>query len=321
MRHRTVRCAQSTLQLEEFLVVDHDGVVRLQAPPIYVQEPGHERTGHKYLYDSELGWGNIPNWTATTFGQTLSTNSKSLRDREYSYEKPTGWRRILVLGDSFTWGYGVGDSDIFTEIMETTFECDKLKWQVINTGVSGWGTDQEYLYFVREGAKYSPDIVVLAFYLGNDPKNCVGSIQYGLHKPVFLDMKLTLANVPVPKPPADGAQPIASSVERHTLAVRIIEELADKCKAVSAELAVMKFGVFQQPESPAVQAADVDFHLKLARIQNKIHYLDLDEEFRKRSLARPELTEGVEDGHWNAFGHRRVAEILRGFLSEQSLLE
>ena len=70
----------------EQLVIE-DGAVRIQSPPLYVQEPGHERTGHKYLYDPELGWRNIPNWNATTFGQTLSTNSKHLRDREYEYEQ------------------------------------------------------------------------------------------------------------------------------------------------------------------------------------------------------------------------------------------
>ncbi|MBT6157697.1 MAG: hypothetical protein HOL01_22490 [Planctomycetaceae bacterium] len=69
--------------------------------PIYLQEPGYERTGHRYLYDSELGWRNIPNWKAKTNGKKLTINSRGLRDREYTYVKPSGVRRILVLGDSF----------------------------------------------------------------------------------------------------------------------------------------------------------------------------------------------------------------------------
>ena len=38
---------------------------------LYLQEPGHELTGHRYLYDAELGWRNIPNWQATTLGHRL----------------------------------------------------------------------------------------------------------------------------------------------------------------------------------------------------------------------------------------------------------
>ncbi len=305
----------------QLLVVDDAGEVTIQAPPLYVQEPGHERTGHKYLFDSQLGWRNIANWQATTFGQELRTNSKHLRDREYEYQKTSGWNRILVLGDSFVWGYGVANRDIFTEVLEARFASDQLPCEVINTGVSGWGTDQEYLYFANEGVKYSPDLVVLAFYLGNDPANCISSIQYGLHKPVFVDLDLTLSNVPVPKPPADNVQMIKSNVDRHTLSVRIIEEIANQCESINAQFVLMKFGVFQLPDHPAVRQANMDFEQKLDRIRESFFYLDLDEAFQDRSLTFTQLTEGVDDGHWNVFGHRMVAEVLRDFLSRKSLVQ
>ena len=79
---------------------------------IYIQEPGHERTGHRYLYDPRLGWRNIPGWEATTNGKKLTINSRGLRDREYALAKPAGVRRVLVLGDSYTWGYGVANDEI-----------------------------------------------------------------------------------------------------------------------------------------------------------------------------------------------------------------
>ena len=68
--------------------------------PTYVQEEGHELTGHRYLFDETYGWQNIPNWKATTIGKPLSINSQGLRDREFDYAKPPGRKRILVLGDS-----------------------------------------------------------------------------------------------------------------------------------------------------------------------------------------------------------------------------
>ena len=64
---------------------------------IYVQEIGHELTGHRYLYDAELGWKNIPSWEATTYSQKLTTNSLGMRDREYTVDKPAGVFRSLLL--------------------------------------------------------------------------------------------------------------------------------------------------------------------------------------------------------------------------------
>ena len=111
-------------------------------PTIYVYEPGHEVSGHRYLYDKQLGWKNIPGWKATTFGKPLTINSKGLRDREYAYRKPSSCQRILALGDSYTWGYGVGDDQIYTEVMERSLSERRPVWQVLNAGVSGWGTDR-----------------------------------------------------------------------------------------------------------------------------------------------------------------------------------
>ena len=129
---------------QEWLIRDEEtGGWRFQRPPLYIQEPGHEHTGHKYLYDSQLGWRNIPGWSATTNGQPLTINSKGLRDREYAYERAADVGRILVLGDSYAWGYGVADDEVFTEVLEAKLAADERRWEVINTGVSGWGTDQE----------------------------------------------------------------------------------------------------------------------------------------------------------------------------------
>ncbi len=301
-------------------VVMKDGEVTFQTPPLYVQEPGHEKTGHKYLFDEQLGWRNIPNWKASTYGQALTTNSKHLRDREYPFEKPVGTKRILVLGDSFAWGYGVSDKDIFTETLENTFKRKKMPWEVINSGVSGWGNDQQYLYFTSEGVKYDPDIVVVAFYIGNDPTNNTNSIQYGLSKPVFTDLDLTLANSPVPKPPTDTSTRILSTVDKNALTVRIFEKLAERCAETGAKLVIMKFGVFQVPNNPVVRKAEALFHAHLAKIQSKLHYFDLDKAFSSKSFTAKQLTEGIEDGHWNVLGHRVVADLLRSFLTTQSLL-
>ena len=218
-----------TLMVQERLVFDaQTGWPRLQSPPVYVQEPGSERTGHRYLYDSLLGWKNIPNWRASTRGRKLSINSKGLRGREYDYTKQPGTSRILVLGDSFGWGYGVADEEVLAAVLEQQLQRDGLDWEVLNGGVSGWGTDQEYLFLTSEGFKYAPDIVVLAFLVFNDPANNSSTVQYGLHKPVFLNSELELAGVPVPLPDSDVPQ-LTISADPLDVTLAIVHRLSEAC--------------------------------------------------------------------------------------------
>lgn len=287
--------------------------------PIYLQEPGHEHTGHFYRYDQRLGWRNVAGWKATTLDQVLTINSRGLRDREYPYTKPVGTRRLLVLGDSFTWGYGVADDEIFTEVLERRFQEKRQPWEVLNTGVSGWSTDQEYLFLVDEGFRYQPDLVVLAFYTFNDPKEVIASEQYGLSKPVFLDRKLTLANVPVPRPsqPPSG---LKSTVDPFELVVTLIEAMARECRKHNCRLVVMKFGTFADPEHKGLIEAGRLFEEAFARLDG-VPYLDLDKEFKRLNLKTRDLVAGNEDNHWNDYGHRKVAGILGDFLDERGLLQ
>ena len=307
------------LNLQSRLVLDPvTNSLKLQRPPTYLFEPNHQVNGHKYIHDSALGWRNIPNWQSTTFGQKLTINSKGLRDREYPYKKPAEVRRILVLGDSYAWGYGVADNEVFTEVIEDDLQKNNSRWEVLNAGVSGWGTDQEYLFLINEGFKYSPDIVVLAFFIVNDPANNVSPSQYGLHKPMFLNTKLELANTPVPLPSSQGSN-IWAEASPIELTIAIMKEMERACSQHACQLVVMKFGRFLLPEDTKI--AKEDQLIKTAvKKQLRVPYLDLDEQYREREITPDELLHGNNDGHWNAFGHRVTAEILHQFLIDSELV-
>ena len=154
--------------------------------------------------DETLGWVNKPGVNVTIVAQEfqipVKINSKGLRDREYDYKKPEGIKRIVVLGDSHTWGCGVEDEERFTEVLEDNL----LKYfQVINMGVIGYGNDQELLTLKNEGVKYNPDIVIVAFSIQNDIRNNMKSIG----KPMFIlnnDNELILTNVPVSRKSDDA---------------------------------------------------------------------------------------------------------------------
>lgn len=95
----------------------------------------------------------------------FAINSHGLReDREYPYEKPPGTKRILCLGDSFTIGYEVSLPECFAKVMEQELVTTGRSVEVLNAGISGFSTAEECLYLERELYRYSPDVIVVAFF-------------------------------------------------------------------------------------------------------------------------------------------------------------
>jgi len=99
-------------------------------------------------------------------------NSDGLRDREHTKAKPADTVRIAVLGDSFSEAMHVPMEQTFWSLLERRLqECNLFpgkRVEVINFGVSGYGTAQELMTLRQKVWDYSPDIVILAFTTFND---------------------------------------------------------------------------------------------------------------------------------------------------------
>jgi lysophospholipase L1-like esterase len=117
--------------------------------------------------DPLIGHNHRPNRHAMLMGVQFDTNSKGLRDRELSYEKPPGKLRIVMLGDSLTVGWGVKFEETFPKRIERLYADRGIPAEVINTGVGNYNTIQEVEYYITEGYKYNPDIVVLNFFVND----------------------------------------------------------------------------------------------------------------------------------------------------------
>ena len=100
-------------------------------------------------------------------------NREGFRDRERSVAKPPGTFRILVLGDSFVEALQVPLDDAFTAVLEDALRRraggDAI--EVLAMGQSGFGTASELMRWREFGAAYDPDLVVLAFFAGNDVRD------------------------------------------------------------------------------------------------------------------------------------------------------
>lgn len=132
--------------------------LRVFSYPIYGFQEG------LFQADEIVGYKLSPNYSGMQFSYKIrvkiNTNSKGLRDfREYNYER-NDKKRILVLGDSSSFGQGVELKETYVELLRKKFNENV---EIINTGVGGYGINNEYLYFINEGIKYNPDIILLQF--------------------------------------------------------------------------------------------------------------------------------------------------------------
>ncbi len=295
-----------------------------------------------WTYDESLGWAHVPNqrgqFTQLSFSVEVANNSRGLRDDEYPLER-TDRKRMLVLGDSFAWGFGVEHQERFSEVLERS----QPDWEIINSGVSSYGTDQELLYYQESGKDYDPDVVLVLF-VPNDFTNNVSIHHSTYNKPRFVLQGdgLILENVPVPranlawrvsrylagKSYLGSRLHIASSFYRfstaktgaseHELVVggqghavqfevtrRLIAALDDLCQEQGSQLVLVSIPM----------AIDQVSLLRDEATARDIPYLSLNEFF----LQIDEKVTLRYNGHWGARGHELAAEAIEAFLVEIDL--
>src|SRR5258705_812041 len=163
---------------------------------------------------------SVPNSKATFVGQrtiTIAHNSLGLRDIE---PDRTGKKTILFLGDSFVWGYDVEANERFTDRLRR----DLPEQSIVNAGVSGYGTDQQYLLLQRLWDRIKPDMVVLIYCVDNDRRDNSTNERYdGYYKPYFaqtLDGAWAVQGQPVPK--SRHRYFIENPIARHSWLARVV---------------------------------------------------------------------------------------------------
>ena len=106
-----------------------------------------------------------PNVRGRFMGQPLFINSQGLRDYEYTRRKEPGTFRIVGVGDSSLFGWGVPVEDSGLKVLERRLneKSRARKFEVINFGVPGYNTAMESETFVQRCLEYAPDLVILNF--------------------------------------------------------------------------------------------------------------------------------------------------------------
>lgn len=149
-------------------------------PVLYTRD---ETTGARHRPGAE-GWN-------TEEGRAYyRINSSGFRDRDHAIAKPPYGFRIAVLGDSFTEALQVAPESTFPSVLERELDAcpgrGSRRLEVLNFGVNAYGTAQELLVLRRDVWRFQPDLVVLAFFTGNDIRNNSIALETDRLRPFFV---------------------------------------------------------------------------------------------------------------------------------------
>jgi hypothetical protein len=328
------RIALSSASVRERLFTNDDASWRLQWAA-----RKRDQAGFAYAIDDwspTRGWTLKPGLHDVLFrGKLVNSNSNGLRGRaEVAYAKPPGITRIVVLGDSFTFGEEVSDDETYAHALQELVPNS----EVLNLGIHGYGHDQMLLYLQEEGIKYHPDIVLLGFMPDDMERNILSFRDYAKPRFAMTDGRLELASGPVPRPEEALAQEAWRSkfLDLLTMARSRYDWRSGRTSALTKELTAaildeMKATIEKAGARPAFAYLPVYGEIPrtddglTARERSFFAYC------KERNIAslyiqpafRAKAREGVKfkiTGHWGPLEHLTAAEGLRSALIEKGLL-
>ncbi len=302
-------------------------------------------------YDTDLGWINIPNAAIPDMygpGLSFHTNSRGFRNtRDFTKERTAGKRRVVCSGDSFTLGYGVADARTWVsrlEILDPSLET-------VNMGQGGYGIDQSYLWFRRDGEAMDYDAHVQAF-IYTDFERMRSSDFLGYHKPRLMSARGELVAEKVLPPRGVSSMPwltqklvvlhrlrtvraleafcrkyflSVDDADTRALAVQIFAELDARAKSRGARFSAVYLPTEMDLEPTRLDGLRAFLKEELAR--RGVIFIDLTGDFRALPAARREtlFLTGADspfvgaDGHYSEAGNAFVAQLLLGKLRDKDI--
>ncbi|NNE08101.1 MAG: SGNH/GDSL hydrolase family protein [Gemmatimonadetes bacterium] len=269
------------------------------------------------------GWGDPA--SIRLVSSQFQLNTQGLRDYEIPVEKSAGETRVLCLGDSFTWGQMVELDETYAKCLERDLRASMpgRKLTVINSGRLGWNTADEYEWFLREGVRYEPDVVVVGFCLNDAeedhyalarllPENLEKKFAWSYFY-FFLKYRVHLLKVKLGITPG-YTEYILSLYSRESFAwkkaKRALRMIAETAQERGAHVLVAVFPIVSDWETYPFTPVHEDV---MAFCESRaIPALDLLDAFRTSPLPWEELRVGPADRHPSAEGHRIIADGIAG---------
>jgi GDSL-like Lipase/Acylhydrolase family len=118
--------------------------------------------------DPEISYTLNPGFETTIAGNHYRINANGLRGAEIPVDKPDGVDRVLILGDSYAFGFGVAENDTIAAQLQRTLAAKHPGIQVLTLGAPGYQTGQQERLLRRDGLRFDPDVVVLVYYANDN---------------------------------------------------------------------------------------------------------------------------------------------------------
>ena len=326
-----------------FLIVEGLFSTAIVVYRIYTSVPLAERLHTEH--DETLGWINLPNiYVKDMYGTGIyfRTNGQRFRNNnEISLQTQSNKLRIICSGDSFTLGYGVDNDHTWCQQLNSI----NGRLETVNMGQGGYGIDQAYLWYKRDGSKLNHDIMIFAF-ITEDFKRMQLEYFAGYGKPmlIFNNGVLQTKNVPVFKPSPfnirlNRYKPIISNLcsinvlsklfarrppvsdnqndqQTREVALRILQELYKINNSKNSILILLYLPTDEDYFSHKSDHWRQFIHFEASK--HGLLFIDMIDEFRKLPLHFVEtmfIKEGMVDfhgakGHYTNEGHLYIAETL-----------
>jgi len=300
----------------------------------WVQRHQKSGIGFRYtfdIYDPSKGWRSRPNLRdMKVFGdKRLNTNSRGFRGKKnFAYAKDKDKLRILILGDSFTFGDGVSDHETYAYHLQEMLPHA----EIINLGVHGYGHDQMLILLKEEGIKYRPDIVLLGFVRVDMSRNLLTFRDFAKPRFVLKAGELRLTGVPVPRPEdilrRDWIRPrmvdlfaIVNERVRTLLGLRdkemevvttaILTDMIGVITSIHAVPIIAYMPVGSEIAEPDAVTQYERYLFAMCQANGRAKCFSTRPSFAKK-IAQGETFKML--GHWAAAGHRTVAEALAQYM-------
>ncbi len=153
------------LFLRSFAPVDY------RAPVVVRQGDNWRRQVHRASAVPGLSYELVPDLDRPSARGRVRTNAHGMRDRERTPTKPAGTVRIAVVGDSFTFGFGVDGDEAYPAVLERLLNpaVGPRRFEVLNFGVGGYSSRDEAVVVREKVVAFGPDLLLVGYVL-NDPE-------------------------------------------------------------------------------------------------------------------------------------------------------
>ncbi|NQU25242.1 MAG: hypothetical protein HQ567_28490 [Candidatus Nealsonbacteria bacterium] len=342
------------------------GVVACLLGEVALRVAGYDRTYVNpiqsfHQFDATLGHRGKPNFKGRfhqrEFDVIVEHDKLGFRRQQYQNPREPGRSAVFVFGDSFTWGWGVGQGKVYTDRMSRLVPDVHVR----NFGLSGSGTTQQFRIFdtyVRQDLRPG-DVVLLAFFRNDFTDNVFGRLPATIRdgqvrvpasqQPWGHDLKNTLKdhshlfNLAAycvdraklqrkqarAENPAQKGRPLPQDGPQSLIARHFLAEFQKACREKRARLVVAYIpGQTELDEA----STDVQERLQFDRVHRQaffacaesleIETIDLLPHLLavKQAEEFPRLT-FANDEHWNEDGHAAAGEVLTRLLFDKGQVE